>query len=180
MKDYNLITRFWFQEIEPAQWWKKDPAFDALIRQRFLIIHQQAMNGELDAWRDHAEGALAEIIVLDQFSRNMFRGQPESFASDSLALGLAQYAIRRGLDKDLSTNEKAFLYMPFMHSESSEIHNLAVKLFEKAGQKNNLAFELQHKKIIDRFGRYPHRNAILNRASTPEEIKFLEEEGTSF
>ena len=180
MKDFSSILRFWFEEIKPAQWWTKDPLFDAEIRKRFFETYEQAIKGELNAWRDHAEGALAEIILLDQFSRNMFRGTAESFTADPLALCLAQYAIRLGLDQKLSTSQKSFMYMPFMHSESPEIHKSAVRLFEQAKLEQNLAYELQHKNIIDRFGRYPHRNAILNRPSTPEELEFLKEEGSHF
>lgn len=180
MTDFNEIIRFWFEETKQEQWWKKDPTFDDLIKKRFLPLHRQAISGELDAWRDNAKGALAEIILIDQFSRNMFRNQPESFAYDPLALCLAQNALRQGFDQALPLEQRAFVYLPFMHSESPKIHEVAVELFENAGLKENLAFELLHKKIIDRFGRYPHRNSILNRPSTPEELQFLQEEGSSF
>lgn len=180
MTYFTDIIHFWFEEVKPEQWWKKDADFDALIKKRFLPIHRQAVRGELDAWRDNALGALAEIIVVDQFSRNMFRNKPESFSHDALALCLAQNAIRQGLDQLVTPEQKAFLYLPFMHSESAQIHERAVKLFAKAGLKENLDFELRHKAIIDRFGRYPHRNAILNRPSTAEELRFLTEEGSSF
>lgn len=174
------VINFWFDEIEPAQRWKKDPDFDALIRQRFGETHARAALGELHLWREQAPGALAEVIVLDQFSRNMFRDTAESFAYDSLALLLAQEAIRRELDKELSPGQKAFLYIPFMHSESPDIHELAVTLFNQPGMEDNYDFELRHKAIIDRFGRYPHRNAILGRESTAEEIEFLKGPGSSF
>ncbi len=174
------VISFWFDEIEPAQRWKKDADFDAQVRQRFAETHGRAARGELQLWREQAPGALAEVIVLDQFSRNMFRDTPEAFAHDTLALVLAQEAIRRGLDKELSSGQQAFLYMPFMHSESAEIHELAVTLFSKPGMEDNLNFELKHKEIIDRFGRYPHRNAILGRKSTEEEIEFLKGPGSSF
>jgi uncharacterized protein (DUF924 family) len=180
MRDFNEVIHFWFFEIKPEQWWRKDEAFDALIRERFLSVHRQAMQGELYAWRDHPQGALAEVIVLDQFSRNMFRNQPESFASDPLALCLAQNSIKMGFDNALNKEEKAFLYMPFMHSESLKIHQIAVNLFEQADLRDNLSYEMLHKKIIDRFGRYPHRNIVLGRTSTPDEIEFLKEENSSF
>ncbi|MEQ8952571.1 MAG: DUF924 family protein, partial [Gammaproteobacteria bacterium] len=119
------VINFWFDEITPAQRWKKDPDFDALIRTRFFETHSRAARGELHLWREQAPGALAEVIVLDQFSRNMFRDSAEAFAYDSLALVLAQEAIRRGLDEELSLGQKSFLYMPFMHSESAQIHTMA-------------------------------------------------------
>lgn len=164
------ILKFWFEEIQPAQRWKKDPAFDLLIFDRFSAVHASANRGELYTWRTTAQGRLAEIIVLDQFSRNMFRDKPESFASDALALVLAQEAIAIRADTELSSEQCAFLYMPYMHSESLIIHELAVPLFEKSG---SLEFELKHKHIIEQFGRYPHRNAILGRISTDAELEFL-------
>ena len=117
---------------------------------------------------------------MDQFSRNLFRDQPESFAFDSMALGLAQETIRLNADRDLPIQQRPFVYLPLMHSESPLIHASAVELFQQPGLENNLAFELQHKKIIDRFGRYPHRNEILGRISTPEEVEFLKQPGSSF
>jgi uncharacterized protein (DUF924 family) len=167
---YRDVLKFWFEEIQPTQRWKKDPAFDLLIFDRFSAVHASANRGELYTWRTTAQGRLAEIIVLDQFSRNMFRDKPESFASDALALVLAQEAIAIGADAELSSEQCAFLYMPYMHSESLIIHELAVPLFEKAG---SLEFELKHKHIIEQFGRYPHRNAILRRESTEAELEFM-------
>ena len=174
------VLQFWFDEIEPAQRWKKDPEFDALIRDRFGETHGRAARGELHLWREQAPGALAEVIVLDQFSRNMFRDTAAAFACDALALVLAQEAIRRGLDQELSTGQKSFLYMPFMHSESPYIHEQAVTVFSQPGLEDTLNFELKHKAIIDRFGRYPHRNSMLGRESTAEELAFLQEPGSSF
>lgn len=177
---YQQVIDFWFNELEAKQWFQKDTQLDALITTRFSAIHRQAAAGELFAWREHALGSLAEIIVLDQFSRNIFRQQPESFAYDSLALVLAQFAISKGMDKALSQTQRSFLYMPFMHSESKLIHNEAVRLFTSLDNATNLEFENQHKAIIDRFGRYPHRNAILGRASTNEEITFLQQPNSGF
>ena len=171
------VLRFWFEEIEPAQHWKKDQKFDQLVRDRFAAIHLAASRCELFGWRVSAEGRLAEIIVLDQFSRNMFRDQPESFACDALALALAQEAISVGADKQLTDQQVGFMYMPFMHSESAVIHEVALEIFANT---KNFDFELKHKAIIDRYGRYPHRNAILNRKSTPEEIEFLKGPNSSF
>jgi uncharacterized protein (DUF924 family) len=130
--------------------------------------------------RKDAHGRLAEVIVLDQFSRNMFRNSPLSFAHDALALALAQEAIAVGADKSLNQTERSFLYMPFMHSESLKIHEIATRLFRDNGNQNSLAFELKHKAIIARFGRYPHRNSILGRKSTDEEIEFLKQPGSGF
>jgi uncharacterized protein (DUF924 family) len=172
------ILKFWFEEIDPSQWWKKDPDFDRLIIQRFSAIHSRAVQCELFGWRKEARGRLAEVIVLDQFSRNMFRDTPQSFAYDALALALAQEAVSVGADQVLNPAERSFLYMPYMHSESSSIHDVAVQLFQNLGKA--LDFELKHKAIIDRFGRYPHRNKILGRESTAEEVEFLKQPGSGF
>ncbi|MFD2231057.1 DUF924 family protein [Alkalimarinus sediminis] len=174
------IIAFWFDEITPKEWFIKDLAFDQIIRDRFLSVHQAAVKGELYHWRLTAEGCLAEIIILDQFSRNMFRDKPEAFAYDNVALVLAQRAVELKLDQLLPSQQRAFLYMPYMHSESVLIHEQAVKLFDQPGLENNLQFEYRHKEIIDRFGRYPHRNAILGRESTTDELNFLESPGSSF
>jgi uncharacterized protein (DUF924 family) len=178
--DHGAVLAFWFEEIEPADWWKKDPAFDQRLKDRFGGIHEAAARCELFHWREHPRGRVAEIIVLDQFSRNMYRDHPLSFANDAMALTLAQEAVDRGIDKLLSTDEKAFLYMPYMHSESRKIHEIAVTLFSQPGLEMGLEFEQKHKAIIDRFGRYPHRNKILNRISSEEEVLFLETPDSSF
>lgn len=174
------VIQFWFEETEPKQRFKKDPEFDDLIRNRFRKLHRRATQGLLYAWREHPLDALAEIIVLDQFSRNMYRDSPKSFAQDVLALILAQETVRRKLDTELDPLHKAFLYMPFMHSESAEIHEIALFLFDQPGLEDNYNFEVKHKAIIDRFGRYPHRNKILRRKSTPEEQEFLAQPGSGF
>lgn len=177
---YQAVLDFWFKEITPAKWWKKDLEFDQLIQKRFGKIHEQANQGELYAWRHTPEGRLAEIIVLDQFSRNIYRDSPRAFASDALALVLAQEAITHKTDQHLAKHMLSFLYMPFMHSESLEIHEMATSLFKDADLTDNYHFELKHKVIIERFGRYPHRNALLGRSSTAEEIEFLTQPGSSF
>jgi uncharacterized protein (DUF924 family) len=174
------ILNFWFKEIEPSQWWVKDLALDELIINRFSTVHQLANNCELFLWRSTPKGRLAEIILLDQFSRNMYRNTPRSFAADKLALALAQEAINVGADKHLNALERNFLYMPFMHSESLAIHEVAVKLYFDNGVDSSIDFEQQHKIIIERFGRYPHRNKILNRVSSNEEIEFLTQTNSSF
>jgi uncharacterized protein (DUF924 family) len=177
---FRDVLTFWFDELEPKQWWIKDVAFDAQIAQRFGTVHRSAAVGELFSWRDTSEGRLAEIIVLDQFSRNIYRDAPGAFASDGMALALAQEAIRAGASATLSGIQGAFLLMPYMHSESQVVHEEAVKHFTELGLENQLNYELKHKEIIDQFGRYPHRNAILGRTSTPEEEAFLKQPGSSF
>ena len=174
------ILNFWFDEIDPAQWWKKDEAFDQALRERFSGVHQRAARCELFGWRTSGRGRLAEVIVLDQFSRNMFRGEARAFACDPLALGLAQSALESGADQSLSAVERSFLYMPFMHSESQAIHEVGISLFEALGIKVNLDSAVRHRTIIQRFGRYPHRNAILDRQSTSDEAEFLQQPGSSF
>lgn len=174
------VLRFWFEEIKPAMWWKADVAFDKEIHRRFGDLHQRASHCELFEWREQPNGRLAEIIVLDQFSRNIFRNTPQAFAHDTMALALAQEAIARGAEKSLTAVERSFLYMPFMHSESKRIHQIAEDLFRDNGIAENYDFELKHKAIIDRFGRYPHRNEILGRVSTQDEIEFLKQPGSRF
>ena len=174
------VLKFWFEELSPQQWFKQSDQVDNTIRTKFLDIHNKAAAGELHNWRNDAKGSLAEIIVLDQFSRNLYRGTPKAFAQDGMALVLAQEAISKGFDEDLSTDEVPFLYLPFMHSESLMIHERAVELYTALGQEMNLEFEMKHKAIIERFGRYPHRNEILGRESTLEEIEFLKGPDSSF
>jgi uncharacterized protein (DUF924 family) len=174
------ILKFWFEEIDRSLWFKKEADFDRLLAERFGTLHTQASHGELSGWRESPHGRLAEIIVLDQFSRNLFRDSPKAFAQDGMALVLAQEAVRAGADAELSAQERVFLYMPYMHSESLAIHETAVQLFTRNGIQGNLDFEIKHKAIIERFGRYPHRNALLGRDSTPEETAFLSQPGSSF
>ena len=177
---FNEVYDFWFKELSPEQWYKKDLDLDQLIKKRFETTLIQATNYELSSWRDDPQGSLSEVILLDQFSRNMYRDTPKAFEQDHMALKLAIRTIDSKQDLKLTTKERAFLYMPFMHSESLEIHERAVELFSNEGLEGNLDFELKHKVIIERFGRYPHRNEILGRESTPEEIEFLGGPGSSF
>jgi uncharacterized protein (DUF924 family) len=174
------VLQFWFHEITPAQWWKVDPVFDQLIAERFGDIHAQAVRAELFGWRNTPQGRLAEVIVLDQFSRNIHRGTRRAFEADTLALALAQEAVASNADAALAQDERNFLYMPFMHSESKQIHSVAEPFFKANTPESIYNFELRHKAIIDRFGRYPHRNIIMGRTSTPEELAFLTEPGSSF
>lgn len=176
----NTVLDFWFHEIQPAQQWSAEPAFDALVRDRFGALLEQALRCELFGWRTTPQGRLAEVIVLDQFSRNIHRGQPGAFAGDPLALALAQEAVAAGADLVLPVEQRAFLYMPWMHSESAAIHAVGEPLMRERAPKHTHDYELRHKAIIDRFGRYPHRNAILGRESTPEEVTFLKQPGSSF
>ena len=178
--DYQGIIDFWFEELTPKDWFVGGQEIDQLIESRFGQVHQAAIQSELFEWRTSAEGRLAEIIVLDQFSRNIERNTAGAFAADSMALALAQEAVAGGYDQLLTPSQRSFLYMPYMHSESLVVHERAVELFEKNGLESNIDFEHKHKVIIERFGRYPHRNEILGRESTAEEIEFLQEPGSSF
>lgn len=177
---YQEILNFWFEETRPSQWWTKDDRFDQLIRDRFSDIHSRAVRCELFAWRENGQGRLAEIIVLDQFSRNMFRGSPLAFANDQMALVLAQEAVSLGIDTLLTPAERGFVYLPFMHSESLKIHEVAEQIYRKNGIQSSLEWEIKHKVIIERFGRYPHRNEILGRKSTQEELDFLQQPNSRF
>ena len=178
--NYEQVISFWFEEIDPKSWWSAEAAFDEFVRQRFLPTLRQAAAGELSGWRASPEGRLAEIVVLDQFSRNIHRGTPAAFAQDPMALALSQEAVAAGALASLQGAQRAFLLMPYMHSESRRVHEQAVALFAEWAPGNNHEFELKHKLIIDRFGRYPHRNAILGRESTAEEIEFLKQPGSGF
>lgn len=170
---YGEVIHFWFNQLGPADWFRRDAGLDLRIRLKFGETLHEALRGELFSWREVPLGRLAEIIVLDQFSRNIFRGKKEAFVGDALALTLAQEAVLLKADQALPLAQRAFLYMPYMHSESLKIHEVAVGLFQQKGLEYNYEYELEHKKIIERFGRYPHRNAILGRVSTPEEIEFM-------
>jgi len=178
--NYQDILDFWFSPETQPNWFAKSDQFDQSLREKFGNILEQASKAELWSWRKNADGRLAEILVLDQFSRNIFRDTPRAFTQDSLALTLAQEAISQDLDKQLSPEQRSFLYMPFMHSESKLIHEFALKLFQRLGNPENLEYEIKHKIIIDRFGRYPHRNQILGRESTEEELSFLTQPDSSF
>lgn len=169
------VLRFWFEETKPEQRFKKDETFDALIKERFEDTYFAIVNGETTSWRETPEGRLAEIIILDQFARNMFRGSPQSFEGDELALKLAREAVASGDDMKVPYEQRGFVYMPYMHSESKDVHEEAVKIFEAYGNEEMLEYEKKHKEIIDRFGRYPHRNEVLGRESTEEEKEFLKE-----
>ena len=177
----NQVLDFWFKEINSQQWFEKNAAFDQLLSQRFGELLKQAAAVELYTWRNTLQGRLAEIILLDQFSRNIYRDSAAAFAQDSMALALAQEAVAAGaLQQFDSIDQRRFILMPYMHSESQRIHQRAEQLFKQHTNEQTYGFEIKHKVIIDRFGRYPHRNKILGRTSTAEEIEFLTQPNSSF
>ena len=167
------IIEFWFSEIDKSLWFNSTPQFDLLLKNKFHDIYISALNNELPAWKDSPEGCLALVIILDQFPLNMFRGKPESFVGEEKSRDIAQHALANNYDESLSGPQKAFLYMPFMHSESLPDQDLSVTLFEKADLQENLRFAKHHREIVKRFGRFPHRNKILDRESTEAEVDYL-------
>jgi uncharacterized protein (DUF924 family) len=176
------VLRFWFGEGADygkahKRWFEKNAAFDAEVRERFLALYQTLAGN--DDWLARPEECLARIIVLDQFPRNMFRGSARAFAADPLALAAARHAVEQGYDRDLRPVEKQFVYLPFEHSESLADQERACELMRPLGEEL-YDWALRHKRIIERFGRFPHRNQILGRASTPEEIDFLRQPGSGF
>lgn len=180
MVPYQPVLTFWFEECTPKQWFQKDSTFDKQIKDRFGELCISASRAELASWRESIEGRLGEIIILDQFSRNIWRDTPKAFAQDNMALILAQEAIRLPEYLTLTPVKRKFLIMPFMHSESQKIHQDAIALFSQLNDDATYQYELRHKEIIDKYGRYPHRNKILGRTSTPEELAFLQQPGSSF
>jgi uncharacterized protein (DUF924 family) len=173
------VLQYWFEEVTETHWFAASREVDEQIRSRFLALHEQLSAGELSALGTQRE-LLAAIIVLDQFSRNLFRGSPRAYAADALARQLAGSAIKQGHDLDMTDAQKNFLYMPFQHSEDRQDQVRALALFEKLGNACWTEYAQAHKSIIDRFGRFPHRNAILGRHSSPEEIASLSEPMGSF
>jgi uncharacterized protein (DUF924 family) len=187
----DAVLDFWFgREDEPGygefrnQWFRKDPAFDAEVTARFGELYEEAASGDLDGWRDDARSCLALVILLDQFPRNMFRGDGRTHATDGTALETSKYAVEHALDRELPAFQRMFLYMPFMHSENVEDQRRSVELFgllaEEPGAPDVTSYAVGHREIVERFGRFPHRNAILGRRTTPEEAEFLKTEGSSF
>lgn len=170
------VVAFW-RDAGPQKWFKKDVAFDDAFRARFLSAHEAAARGELDAWAGTAEGALALLVLLDQFPRNCFRGSAHSFATDGKALAVAKAAVDAGLPQRVEPGLRAFFCMPFMHSESLAEQDRSVELCGTLGNEENVKFALLHRDIIRRFGRFPHRNPMLGRTTTPEEQRFLDEGG---
>lgn len=174
------VLEFWFSDQNQPFWFAKSDEFDRAIADQFLTTWQAAKACECDHWRVSMAGRLAEIIVLDQFSRNLQRDSATAFAQDPLALALAQEAVKQADYENLPSIWCKFIIMPYMHSESRKIHAEAVALFEALNDDYTMDFELRHKAIVDRFGRYPHRNQVLGRTSSPEELEFLTQAGSSF
>lgn len=171
----NDILTFWFEEISPQQWFQVNAEFDELIRQRYLKIYEAASQGDMDHWQGDADGCLALCLVLDQFPRNMFRGKPEAFATDKKALLISKHAIHRGYDTILSAPKRRFLYLPFEHSENLNDQKKSLELFKSMKNDDPLGYDyaLRHYEVIEKFGRFPSRNAALGRDSTPEEEEYL-------
>ena len=187
MASHLEVLEFWFGAPRGARrkaWFEKDPAFDARIRERFLPLHEALARGEHAQWLDDAEACLARIVVLDQFPRNMVRGTPLAFATDALALRSARHGLAQGYDRRLLPVERMFVYLPFEHSEVLADQERACELCRPLAAfpetEDVYRYALAHRDVIARFGRFPHRNAILGRASTPEELEFLKQPGSGF
>jgi uncharacterized protein (DUF924 family) len=164
------VLGFWFG-LEPKQWWKADPALDSEIRDRFLGLWETERENVPEAFLGSARDAVAAVILFDQFPRNMFRGHADQFSTDPLALAVARSAVDRGLDDAASPAERGFLYMPFQHSEAMDDQKRSLALFTALGDDYQLGFARKHHDVIERFGRFPHRNAILGRPPRPAEIE---------
>ena len=182
MKDAYIeqILQFWFEEITPKDWFTKNPDFDEQLKQRFGDLVEDAIGARLDSWAKTKEGRLALILLLDQMTRNIYRDTPKAFAGDEMALALSLRAVHDGYLEDSTIEECQFFLMPMMHAEDLDIQNKSIPLFEKYTHKDVAKFAHKHKDIVARFGHFPHRNAILGRPSTEEEIRFLKEPGSSF
>jgi uncharacterized protein (DUF924 family) len=191
MLQAEAILEFWFGKPDEADygksrkvWFTKNPEFDDEVRSRFLNVHNQAAAGELNDWNATPQGCLALIILLDQFPRNMFRGQPQAFATDPQALAYARHAVTQGFDKELPKLQRWFVYLPFEHSENLADQRQCVELCEQLGDEPEMReaidYAYRHLRVIERFGRFPHRNQILGRETTPEEAEFLKQPGSSF
>lgn len=181
------VLDFWFGAPDSSEfgqrrkvWFKVDPAFDESVRAQFGNDADTAGGGGHDSLADDAEGSLALIVMLDQFPRNLFRGSARAFATDAKALGVARAAVAEGFDRQFNLVQRCFVYLPFEHSEDLTDQEQSVQLFEALGDADYLDYTIRHRDIIQRFGRFPHRNAVLGRASTPEEKAFLEQPGSSF
>jgi uncharacterized protein (DUF924 family) len=172
----DKVLHFWFEELSPADWFMANADIDAQIGDRFLSLHERLV----EKYGDGAatpRSMLAVVIVLDQFSRNVFRDNPRAYAADPIARRVAKSAIEQGFDSVMTAAERMFLYLPFQHSEDAQDQQLSVQLCKSIGNQEWTDYAVEHKAIIDRFGRFPHRNAVLNRRSTPDEIEFLNEHG---
>jgi uncharacterized protein (DUF924 family) len=174
------VLRFWFEEATPEQWFKKGEAFDQRLRGRFLTLYEQVAALPADACLASRDTALAAILVCDQFPRNLFRGTTRAFATDAKALGLAEAVLERGWDAGMTDNQRLFLYLPFEHAEDVAAQSRCVALMSTLADTDLVRWARAHQAVIERFGRFPHRNVILDRASTPEELEFLRQPGSSF
>lgn len=177
MQSHQDVIDFWFVEHGPDDWFGGKPEFDTALADRFADLHPQVARGEAWAWRETPEGRLAEIVVLDQFSRQLHRGSAEAFAQDKMALVLAQEAISGGHDMAVPHDWAYFIYMPFMHAESLAMQDEGVRLFENFGNEDALDYMVKHRETIARFGRFPFRNKALGRDSTAEEMAYMDEQG---
>ena len=173
MLDAGDILSFWYGETMRVQWFRATPRLDAILKENYEHVWRAAAHGELDAWRATAEGCLALAIILDQLPLNMFRGTAKSFSTAQQALAVIKHALAHAFDRQIDKAQRAFLYMPLMHSENLADQDLAVELFTADGLESNLRFAHHHREIVRRFGRFPHRNAILGRTSTAEELAYL-------
>lgn len=184
------ILTFWFEDptgvtaTSRKVWFAKKPAFDAEIRDRFWVAYEQAAAGQFDTWQATASGCLALVLLLDQFPRHLFRRQPQAFATDAKALAVAEGAIARGFAQTLPLIQRWFLYIPFMHSEDLAMQQRSVELFQELAHdpatQSAYTYALRHRAVIEQFGRFPHRNVILERQNTPDETEFLKQPGSSF
>ncbi len=176
------ILAFWFEETQPAQWFQVNPDFDQALRDRFEDEYDKAFRGILDDWKRDSDGCLALCLLLDQFPRNMYRGTPRAFATDGRALVISKFALAKGFDQVLAPIKRRFLYLPFEHSENLNDQRKAAELFEKIKKDDPLGYDyaMRHLKVIEQFGRFPHRNKILGRMNTPEEEEYLAQSGAGF
>lgn len=168
------IIDFWYADSSRELWFKSTPEFDRELIERFEKTWQRARDGELDHWRQSADGCLALVILLDQFPLNMFRGQAASFATEAQSRDVARHALEQGFDREMSAEKKSFLYMPFMHSEDLADQQTSLRLFDQPGLESNFRFARHHHDIVARFGRFPHRNAVLGRSSSAAELEYLD------
>ena len=173
MMTYQSLIDFWFSDEVSKRWFKSTAKFDRQLLDRYNETWQQAKRGDLDHWCETASGSLAMVILLDQFPLNMFRGEAKCFSTEAKALEVARAALDRGFDRELTAHQKSFLYMPFMHSEDLSDQALALKLFDQPGLEGNFRFSKHHYGIVERFGRFPHRNEILGRVSSDTEVDYL-------
>ncbi len=183
VRDHELastIVRFWFEDSGPGDWFSKRPEFDALIRDRFAATHDRALAGDYDHWEDDPQACLALVVVLDQFPRNMFREDPRAYRADAKALGVARRAVAAGHHRALTLDQCKFMFLPFEHSEALDDQKLGVELMREFCDEESVGYALRHLEIVERFGRFPHRNAVLGRESTAQERDFLLEPGSGF